>query len=88
MNYTFDSIAGYEREKTELKNLCEIFSNRKKYEEKGGRLPKGIIFYGRAGTGKTLFAKVLASECGLKIKKVEVIIKPLPFVLFNKIRLF
>lgn len=71
MNYTFDSIAGYEREKTELKNLCEIFSNRKKYEEKGGRLPKGIIFYGRAGTGKTLFAKVLASECGLKIKKVD-----------------
>lgn len=71
MNYSFDSIAGYTQEKEELKRLCEIFNNRAKYEEKGAKLPKGIIFYGSAGTGKTLFAKVMASVCGLEVFKID-----------------
>lgn len=71
MNYNFESIAGYETEKEELKRLCEIFSNREKYEQKGANLPKGIIFYGETGTGKTLFAKVMANECGLGILKID-----------------
>ena len=60
MTYTFDSIAGYTQEKKELMALCNLFNNRKEYEKKGARLPKGIIFYGDIGNGKTLFAKVLA----------------------------
>ncbi len=71
MNYTFESIAGYEQEKEELMRLCEIFSNREKYEAKGAKLPKGIVFYGETGTGKTLFAKVMASVCGLEIFKID-----------------
>ena len=63
---TFDKIAGYKKEKEELGTLVEIFNNRKKYELKGATLPKGIIFYGPAGTGKTLFSEVLAQECHLK----------------------
>ena len=62
----FDRIAGYKKEKEELSALVEIFNNRKKYELKGATLPKGIIFYGPAGTGKTLFSEVLAQECSLK----------------------
>ena len=62
----FDKIAGYKKEKEELMALAEIFKNRKKYELKGATLPKGIIFYGPAGTGKTLFSEVLAQECSLK----------------------
>ena len=62
----FDRIAGYKKEKEELTALTEIFKNRKKYELKGATLPKGIIFYGPAGTGKTLFSEVLAQECDLK----------------------
>ena len=46
----FEKIAGYEKEKAELAALVEIFNNRKKYEAKGARPPKGIIFYGEAGT--------------------------------------
>ena len=66
----FEKIAGYEKEKAELAALVEIFNNRKKYEAKGARPPKGIIFYGEAGTGKTLFANVLATEC--KLNKMEI----------------
>ena len=62
----FDRIAGYKKEKEELMALAEIFKNRKKYELKGATLPKGIIFYGPAGTGKTLFSEVLAQECSIK----------------------
>ena len=71
MNYNFESIAGYETEKEELKRLCEIFNNREKYEKKGAKLPKGIIFYGEAGTGKTLFSKVMANVCGLEVLKID-----------------
>ena len=71
MTYTLNSIAGYETEKRELERLCEIFSDRGKYEQLGARLPKGVIFYGEAGTGKTLFAKVLASRCGLDVLKID-----------------
>ncbi len=72
MNYNFESIAGYAVEKEELRRLCDIFNNRKKYQSKGAKLPKGIIFYGESGTGKTLFSKVLASECGLEVLKIDV----------------
>ena len=71
MNYTFESIAGYEQEKEELMRLCEIFSDREKYAAKGAKLPKGIVFYGGTGTGKTLFAKVMASVCGLEVFKID-----------------
>lgn len=71
MNYTFESIAGYEQEKEELMRLCEIFNHREKYEAKGAKLPKGIVFYGGTGTGKTLFAKVMASVCGLEVFKID-----------------
>ncbi len=71
MNYTLNNIAGYEMEKRELERLCEVIQKRDKYSELGARLPKGIIFYGPTGAGKTLFAKVLASVCGLKTYSIE-----------------
>jgi cell division protease FtsH len=71
MDYNFDNIAGYEVEKKELMRLCEIFNNREKYESKGASMPKGIIFFGEPGNGKTLFSKVMASVCGLEVFKID-----------------
>ena len=71
MNYTFNSIAGFEEEKNELKKLCEILNNKEKYEAKGGRMPRGLVLYGAPGNGKTLFAKVLASECKLNMINIS-----------------
>lgn len=66
MNCKFTDIAGYAQEKEELKRLCDIINDRELYLQRGAKLPKGIIFYGETGTGKTLFAKVMASTCKLK----------------------
>jgi len=71
MNYNFENIAGYTQEKEELMRLCEIFNNSNYYIKKGAQLPKGIIFYGASGNGKTLFAKVLADCCKLEIRKID-----------------
>ena len=71
MDYNFDNIAGFEVEKKELMRLCEIFNNREKYESKGASMPKGIIFFGEPGNGKTLFSKVMASVCGLEVFKID-----------------
>ena len=71
MNYKFTDIAGYAQEKEELKRLCDIINNRELYLERGAKLPKGIIFYGETGTGKTLFAKVMASTCKLEMINID-----------------
>lgn len=71
MSYTFDDIAGYEQEKAELAQLCEIIAHRDVYAQRGAKLPKGIVFYGETGTGKTLFAKVLADACGLQVIRID-----------------
>lgn len=67
----FGLIAGYEKEKKELKKICDVLKNRKYYMEKGAKIPKGLILYGSAGNGKTLFTKVLARECELPVYIVD-----------------
>lgn len=67
----FDLIAGYEKEKEELKKICDVLNNREYYLQKGAKMPKGIIFYGDAGNGKTLFTHVLSKECNLPMYVID-----------------
>lgn len=67
----FNLIAGYEKEKKELRKICDVLNNREYYMGKGAKIPKGLILYGSAGNGKTLFTKVLARECDLPVYIVD-----------------
>ena len=59
---TFDDIAGLDEEKEELKEIVEFLKKPKRFTEMGAKIPKGVLLYGKPGTGKTLIAKAIAGE--------------------------
>jgi cell division protease FtsH len=59
---TFEDVAGQDEAKEELKEIIEFLKYPARYQNIGGRLPKGILLVGPPGTGKTLLAKAVAGE--------------------------
>lgn len=64
-NTKFSDIAGMEEIKKDMMQIVDVLKSPEKYKDIGIRLPKGIIFEGPPGNGKTLFAKALAGEAGI-----------------------
>ena len=64
-NITFKDVAGLEEEKTELIEIVNFLKEPKKFHEMGAKIPRGILLYGKPGTGKTLIAKAIAGEAGV-----------------------
>ena len=62
----FDGIIGYQKEKAEILQICDMLKNREYYEGLGAKLPRGVLIEGEPGVGKTLLATAFLKESGLK----------------------
>ena len=58
----FDSVAGCDEAKEELKEVIEFLKEPEKFKKLGAKVPKGVLLVGPPGTGKTLLAKATAGE--------------------------
>lgn len=61
----FEDVAGLDEEKGELIEIVDFLKNPKSYLDMGAKIPRGILLYGKPGTGKTLIAKAIAGEAGV-----------------------
>ena len=64
-NIKFDDVAGLDEEKNELVEIVDFLKKPKAYLDMGAKIPRGILLYGKPGTGKTLIAKAIAGEAGV-----------------------
>ncbi len=62
---SFSDIAGQERAKLEVQEVCQMLRFPQAYAKVGARLPAGVLLVGPPGTGKTLLARVAAAEAGV-----------------------
>ena len=61
----FDDVAGLDEEKEELVEIVDFLKRPEKFVKMGAKIPKGVLLYGKPGTGKTLIAKAIAGEANV-----------------------
>ncbi len=59
---TFQDVAGVDEAKAELVEVVDFLKHPQKYQQLGGRIPKGVLLVGPPGTGKTLLARAVSGE--------------------------
>ena len=61
----FDDVAGLDEEKQEMIEIVQVLKEPEKFTSMGAKVPRGVLLYGKPGTGKTLIAKAIAGEAGV-----------------------
>lgn len=67
---SFDFIAGQEEAVREAKKMVLAINHPEIFDKRGVKRPKGILFYGPPGNGKTLLAKAIANEANAEFFEV------------------
>ena len=61
----FYDVAGLDEEKQEMIEIVQFLKEPEKFTAMGAKVPRGVLLYGKPGTGKTLIAKAIAGEAGV-----------------------
>lgn len=62
---TFVDVAGCDEAKEEVSEIVDFLRDPTKFQNLGGRIPRGVLLLGSPGTGKTLLAKAIAGEANV-----------------------
>ena len=67
----FGHVAGNLEVKESVKDIVDYLRHPEKFSRYGARMPRGILFHGKPGTGKTLMARAMAGEAGVPFYAVS-----------------
>ncbi|HEY9676618.1 MAG TPA: AAA family ATPase [Drouetiella sp.] len=68
---TLETVIGNEQAKQEIREVIDMLAHPDRYVASGAEVPKGMLFIGPPGVGKTLYARAIANEVGIPFYVLE-----------------